>query len=796
MERLGAVSIEAQQATPPEGRSGGVRSRWTRIRAQSANRSAAPWAGESAWRRRPLWVRLTVVLLVLTEGVVSAWNIGRAQYNLFYADSTRSMSMNWHALLTGSADPSGSITLDKLSGFLLPQVLSVRLFGFHPWSTMLPQVLEGMITVLAAYVIGARWKGVPTGLMAAAALTVTPLVSSMFGRSSEDAMITMALALAFWCWQSAVLSGRLLPLMLCCGWVAVGFQAKMMQAWFIIPALVVGYLLATHQPWRQRIRRASAATVVTSLLSLSWVIALSATPPADRPFIDGTTNNNAFTMVFGYNGFNRVLPSLLPGVIGDRPPESHSSVPAAVHSGVAGSPRSAVRCSHVRSANGSDPLGLLPAISGATFSAAEPPARANPPGSGSPCPIAATTTAKTAAPAKARPVNTAADDAASTSKLLKPEYLTQIGWLYPLAAAGLLLSLLSIRRRLGDRRRRIRQPDETPDPAIAADLGTGIAMAIWLLIDVAFLTTTTIPHTSYLAAVTVQLAVLAAVGLTATHRWWADAAPGPRRWVFPALLAAQTGWTLWTLDQSQVAPRHLSVIVAVAGLVVVAGTLWRNLSGRAPRTVLGAAALVALMAPVVWTSFNVTAANGAYADAYGGPAMGASRLGHPAGSEGGQQFHIPNPFDALPDPQLAPAQASLISYLRRHVPAGAVMFATDSWRQAEPYLLDDAVDVIPMGGYTGRAPTPTLPQITDLVARQQVRFFLLHNLSEPHSSLTGYFTGNAVGPGTIDGANTLLIRDWITQHCQIVSRATYEPHGQSLSGQTLYDCDPPRSRNG
>jgi Dolichyl-phosphate-mannose-protein mannosyltransferase len=115
-------------------------------------------------------------------------------------------------------------------------VLSIWVFGVHPWSTMLPQVVEGMITALAAYVVGARWKGSATGLLAAATTATTPSLSAMFGRSSEDALITMALACALWCWQSAILSG-LPPLLGSCPWVAVGFQANMLQARFIIPAL-------------------------------------------------------------------------------------------------------------------------------------------------------------------------------------------------------------------------------------------------------------------------------------------------------------------------------------------------------------------------------------------------------------------------------------------------------------------------------------------------------------------------------------------------------------------------------
>jgi hypothetical protein len=39
------------------------------------------------------------------------------------------MSQSWQALLFGAFDPAATVTLDKLSGFAVPQALSVRLFG-------------------------------------------------------------------------------------------------------------------------------------------------------------------------------------------------------------------------------------------------------------------------------------------------------------------------------------------------------------------------------------------------------------------------------------------------------------------------------------------------------------------------------------------------------------------------------------------------------------------------------------------------------------------------------------------
>src|SRR5215472_6731763 len=58
--------------------------------------------------------------------------------DLFYSTAVKSMSVGWKAFFYGAFDPAASITIDKLAGAFLPQALSARVFGFHPWSLALP----------------------------------------------------------------------------------------------------------------------------------------------------------------------------------------------------------------------------------------------------------------------------------------------------------------------------------------------------------------------------------------------------------------------------------------------------------------------------------------------------------------------------------------------------------------------------------------------------------------------------------------------------------------------------------
>ena len=57
------------------------------------------------------------------------------------------MSSSWHDFLYASLDPSGVMTVDKPPLALWVQALSVRVFGYHPLSMLVPQALMGVASV-------------------------------------------------------------------------------------------------------------------------------------------------------------------------------------------------------------------------------------------------------------------------------------------------------------------------------------------------------------------------------------------------------------------------------------------------------------------------------------------------------------------------------------------------------------------------------------------------------------------------------------------------------------------------
>lgn len=668
---------------------------------------------------RPRWVAPTVITIVVFAGLLSSWNIQYAGFSDFYSAAAHSMSQSWRAFAFGAFDPGATITLDKLSGFLIPQALSARLFGFHAWSIALPQVLEGMVTVFAAYLVGSRWRpnGYGIGVLAAAAAATTPLFASMFGHVMEDGLLTMSLTLAFLFWQSAIRNGRMLPLLLSALWVGIGFQAKMMQAWVILPALVIGYIVAAPHPLRTRIVRSAVALTVTILLSLSWMTAIQLISPADRPYIDGSTNNNTYSMVFGYNGFNRIIPNIVPGAVGDRQPSA------------------------------GNPSTLWQDISAAL----RPSAGAHSSGSGQ------------------------ANPGQSNAKLVLPYYLTQIGWLYPSAIAGLILGVLSLRRRASERDRRIR-------------LGTIVGLGGWLLVGVVLMSVAKIPHTAYLAAISFQLAILGAIGFTEAVGML-RARSIYSKLVLPALIVVQTAWAAMILAATPTSPTFLLPAVLILGAgaalaLVIRAVRGRDVFGRRFGFAVAVALISVLLAPTVWSASTLSVAeSGSAGDAYAGikPPSSAARLPavqvNPA-----VPFRIGVPFQHVADTGLSAAQQSLVSYLQARRESGnKPLFATETWQQAIPYLLKTNLNVMAMGGWSQRVDSPTVAALSSLVASGSVNYVII-------SSSHDMVPGQRVSVYAQKGSKSAVLAYWVHQHCRLIPQSRFETGTTRLANERLYQC--------
>jgi 4-amino-4-deoxy-L-arabinose transferase-like glycosyltransferase len=571
----------------------------------------------------------------------------------------------------------------------------------------------------------------------------------------------MCLVLAADSWQRAVMQARLRSLIWAGVWVGLGFQAKMLQAWMILPALGLGYLLAAPGGLGCRLRHLGVAGLVMLAVSLSWIALYTFTPAADRPYVDGSTDNSAVAMVLGYNGVERF------GV----------SFPGAVAAFGGGGGRAGGVALPTESVAVPAGHGTVQRYNAGGF----------------------------------------LGSSGGWTKLADARFGPEIGWLYPLALLTLIAGLA-----WRGRARRTDQPR------------AGLVMwGTWLLtFGVIYSLMNNIPHTAYMASLAPPLAALSGAGIVLFWRWYRSG--NPVGWLLPAAVAVQLAWAcfLWSGYRSFLPWALPAAIVAgVAAIVVMVAARLPGPARRVPGVLAGAGIAVGvagvvgvaamLAAPTAWSASVLDARYaGSSLDASAGPAGGfgpgggGSRAGsfRPGGFPRGEYRRGEFPRGAFPGGEfprgalprgfpgagergagqlagpggagggifgsttLTSGQQQLYHYVSAHRDGAGYLLAVQSWTEASAYILATGQEVLPMGGFSGSVPEPTLARVRQLVAGGQLRFFLL----------------GATGPGPGRGRSAAAqIASWVESSCSAVPAQEYGATSGGTGtggGETLYEC--------
>src|SRR5579859_1345800 len=584
----------------------------------------APASGEPRWRRfltvwrspadQPAWARPALLAVAAVAAVAYGWGLAGASVESFYGAAARSMSQSWHDFIFGAFDPAGTVTIDKLPGDLWVQALSLRVFGFHIWALVLPQVVEGVLTVLVLYRAVRRLGGPAAGLTAAAVLAVTP-ITVLLGRGNvSDSLLILLLVLAADGTSAALCTGPLRQLLLAGVWVGLAFQAKMIQAWLALPALAAAYLLAAPAArLRTRCAHVALAGLVTAVVSLSWMTAVSLVPSQDRPYVDGSADDSVYTQVFDYNGLGRLTGNW---------------------SRLAGPP---------------SPLIVAAAERGQTL---------------------------TAETAGIKP---------GWHRLLAGPFAADGGWLLPAAVAGALGVLIS-RHRQGRR-----------DPLRAAVVLWGG----WWLILAVFFSAGTYINSYYVAALVPAVAALCGTGLAAC-----GPAPWPARirLIAAAAVLGCAGYGAYLMSGTASGPVVLTVVALVVAEAAVAQLLLRSSGTGGHLTQVAFAGAAVLVLPAAASVNCVIGGLGPFDTPFE-----SSRTAH-------------NSQLLAAD---APKLTTTVQRLELVTPPGDALFATDTSGLAQNYILYGGVEVLPIGGYLGNVPAPTLATLQADIARGYVRVFVL-----------------------------------------------------------------------
>jgi 4-amino-4-deoxy-L-arabinose transferase-like glycosyltransferase len=574
-------------------------------------RFLTPWRSPAG---QPVWARPALLAIAAVAAIAYAWGMAGASVEPFYGAAARSMSESWHDFIFGAFDPAGTVTVDKLPGALWVQALSLRIFGFHIWALVLPQVAEGVLTILVLYRAVRRLAGPAAGLTAAAVLAVTPITVLLSRGNVSDSLLILLLVLAADATSAAVLTGSLRQLLLAGVWVGLAFQAKMIQAWLVLPALAAAYLLAAPAPkLRTRCAHVALAGLVTAVVSLSWMTAVSLVPSDARPYVDGTPNDSLYTQVFDYNGAGRLTG----------------------HWAHLAGPPSPLLVAAVKS-------GQL--LNAETFGIK-----------------------------------------ASWHRLLAGPFAADSSWLL-LAAVVAAVSVLISRRRQGRR-----------DPLRAAVVLWGG----WWLILAAFFSAGTYINSYYVAALIPAVAALCGTGI-------AVCGPGPWparvRLIVAATVLGCVGYGAYLISGTASRPVVLTVVALVLAVAAVSQVLLRASDKAGHLTAVALAGAALLLLPAAASVSSVMRELGPFDTPFE-----PSRVAHK------------NQLLA----EAAPALTRAAQQLALAVPPGDALFGADTSGLAENLILYSGREVLPIGGFLGNVPAPTLATLQADIGRGYVRVFVL-----------------------------------------------------------------------
>jgi 4-amino-4-deoxy-L-arabinose transferase-like glycosyltransferase len=260
------------------------------------------------------WVRPALIGLLLATAVAYLWNLSASgDANSFYAGAVQAGTKSWKAFFFGSLDSSNFITVDKPPASIWVMALSGRIFGFGSLSMLIPQALEGVAAVALLYAGVKRWFGAGAGLMAGLLLAITPVAALMFRFNNPDALLVCLMVAAAYCLIRA-LEGASTRWVLAAGtMIGFAFLAKMMQAFLVLPAFGLVYMVAAPTGLRRRLWQMFAGGLAIVVSAGWWVAIVALWPAGSRPMIDGSPTNNIFNLITGYNGLGRIFGASGPG---------------------------------------------------------------------------------------------------------------------------------------------------------------------------------------------------------------------------------------------------------------------------------------------------------------------------------------------------------------------------------------------------------------------------------------------------------------------------------------------------
>ena len=198
------------------------------------------------------------------------------------------------------------MTVDKPPLALWVQALSVKVFGFHSLSILVPQALMGVGSVALVYDATRRHFGRVGGAVAGLVLATTPITVAISRHNNPDALLVLCCVAALWFVVRAFEDGRTRWIVLAGAAVGLGFEAKMAAAFMVVPAIAAAWLWVAPRGRARALGQLGLGGVALAAVGLAWPVLIWLTPAGSRPWVSGTADNSIWSLILDYNGFGRL----------------------------------------------------------------------------------------------------------------------------------------------------------------------------------------------------------------------------------------------------------------------------------------------------------------------------------------------------------------------------------------------------------------------------------------------------------------------------------------------------------
>ena len=254
------------------------------------------------------WVRPALLVVAALAAFLYTWHLSINAYaNTYYSAAALAASRSWSAWFFGSFDAGNFITVDKPPLSTMLMGLSVRLLGLSPWSILLPQALAGVATVVVLFQTVRRSFGPVAAVIAGVVMALTPVAVLMFRFNNPDALLTLLLVGAAAAVVRGLESGRIRWALLASSLIGLGFLTKYLQAYLMLPAFALVWIVEAPGSLRRRVAGLIGAGLAVVAASGWWVAVVDAIPETMRPYIGGSTDNSTLDLLLGYDGLSRIF---------------------------------------------------------------------------------------------------------------------------------------------------------------------------------------------------------------------------------------------------------------------------------------------------------------------------------------------------------------------------------------------------------------------------------------------------------------------------------------------------------